>query len=98
MTTENFVIYNPVNMHVLRSATGNEAKRISQRSAKRILTVAIKNGRAQEGEYVIDTMGAYEAEDTMVEVKNLMTGAPVQIRKSERGGCCDPSTERYWSM
>lgn len=96
--SDNFVVYNPVTMYILKGANGNEAKRVSSRSAKRILTVAIKNGRAKEGEYVIDTMEAYEAEDGMVEVKSLMTGAPVQIRKSERGGCCDPSTERYWSM
>jgi len=96
--TDNFVVYNPVNMHVLRTATGDEAKRLSSRSAKRVLTVAIKKGRVQEGEYVIDTMEAYDAEDGMVEVKNLMNGSPVMIRKSERGGCCDPSTERYWSM
>lgn len=96
--TNNFVVYNPVNMHILKGSNGNEAKRVSSRSAKRILNTAIKKGRVQEGEYVIDTVEAYEAEDGMVEVKSLMTGAPVMIRKSERGGCCDPSTERYWSM
>ena len=40
----------------------------------------------------------YENVDKTVTVKNLMSGKPVQIRASERGGCCDPSTERYWSM
>jgi hypothetical protein len=34
----------------------------------------------------------------MVEVKNLMTGLPVLIRKDAVGGCTDPSTERYWTM
>jgi hypothetical protein len=34
----------------------------------------------------------------LVPVKNLLTGTTVMIRKSERGGCCDPSTERYHSM
>lgn len=33
-----------------------------------------------------------------VTVKNLMTGLPVEIRLSDAGTCCDPSTERYWSM
>jgi len=31
-------------------------------------------------------------------VKSLMTGADVQIRSEDRGGPCDPSMERYWSM
>jgi hypothetical protein len=34
----------------------------------------------------------------MVETKNLMSGETVMIRKSEKGGCCDPAMERYWSM
>lgn len=36
--------------------------------------------------------------DPYVEVKSLMTGQTVMIRKSEKGGCCDPSQERFWSM
>lgn len=31
-------------------------------------------------------------------VKNLMTGKDVEIDYRNRGGCCDPSTERYWTM
>ena len=34
----------------------------------------------------------------LVTVKNLMSGADVEIRRSEQGTCVDPSTERYWSM
>lgn len=34
----------------------------------------------------------------MVTVKNLMTGQDVQIRAEDRGGVCDPSQERYWTM
>jgi len=36
--------------------------------------------------------------DYEVETKNLMSGKTIKIRKSDEGGCCDPSTERYWSM
>jgi hypothetical protein len=36
--------------------------------------------------------------DWQVPVKNLMTGELVSIRRAERGGPCDPSLERYWSM
>ena len=34
----------------------------------------------------------------MVKVKNLMTGTEVEIRTEDVGSCCDPSTERYWTM
>ena len=36
--------------------------------------------------------------DHDIQVKNLMNGALVTIKASERGSCCDPSTEVYWSM
>jgi hypothetical protein len=36
--------------------------------------------------------------DRKVKVENLLTGKPVEINESDRGGVCDPSTERYWSM
>ena len=39
-----------------------------------------------------------EKVDYEVEVKNLMSDKVVKIRRSEVGGPCDPSTERYWSM
>lgn len=31
-------------------------------------------------------------------VKSLMSGQMVEIPYEDRGGPCDPSTERYWSM
>lgn len=34
----------------------------------------------------------------MVTVINIMSGKECQIRASEQGGCCDPSTERYHCM
>jgi hypothetical protein len=30
--------------------------------------------------------------------KSLMTGQEVTIRAEDRGTCCDPSQERFWSM
>ena len=36
--------------------------------------------------------------NTMVAVTSLRTGKKVGIRRIDRGTCCDPSTERYWSM
>ena len=34
----------------------------------------------------------------VVIVKNLMTGKDVTIRAEDRGGVCDPSQERFWTM
>jgi hypothetical protein len=39
-----------------------------------------------------------EVNPTNVVVKNLMSGEDVTIRAEDRGGPCDPSMERYWSM
>lgn len=39
-----------------------------------------------------------EFEPLTAMVKNLMTGQVVEIAYEDRGGACDPSTERYWSM
>jgi len=40
----------------------------------------------------------FDVQPRYVTVRNLMTGQDVQIEASERGGPCDPSTERYWTM
>jgi len=40
----------------------------------------------------------FDVQERYATVRNLMTGAMVQIDASERGGPCDPSMERYWSM
>lgn len=50
------------------------------------------------GGHVAMSLDAFNEQDEMVEVRNLMSGNPVMIRKSDRGTCVDPSTERYWSM
>jgi uncharacterized protein (UPF0179 family) len=36
--------------------------------------------------------------DALVDVKNYMTGATVQIRRKDRGTVCDPSREIHWTM
>jgi hypothetical protein len=45
---------------------------------------------------------AQEAHDLfhnhIVVVKSLMTGQDVEIRSVDKGGPCDPSMERFWSM
>ena len=39
-----------------------------------------------------------EVKKSWTTVRNMMTGNPVQIREEDRGGVCDPSQERFWSM
>jgi hypothetical protein len=40
---------------------------------------------------------AAEKKPKMKKVKNLMTGKQIEIRE-DTPYCCDPSTERYWTM
>lgn len=40
----------------------------------------------------------FAKEEPMVETRNLMSGKTCMIKASSAGGCCDPSTERYWAM
>lgn len=40
----------------------------------------------------------YQKLNVEVEVINCLSGKPVMIKKSQRGGCCDPSMELYHSM
>ena len=84
----------------------------SMRGAKAALTRARKSGSMKYmtsfgyGRMKADrvakldvcTPSEFAALDYEVEVRNLMSGKMVKIAKSEEGGCCDPSTERYWSM
>lgn len=60
------------------------------------------NTRFKRGDLVVMSASEYmrrlDEIDPHVEVKNLMSGKPVLIRKSDVGTCCDPSTETYWSM
>lgn len=44
------------------------------------------------------TPETFHAGDDEVEVTSMMNGAKVKIRRSDVGSCCDPSTERYWTM
>jgi hypothetical protein len=40
----------------------------------------------------------FDVQERYSTVRSLMTGEEVQIEASERGGPCDPSMERYWTM
>jgi hypothetical protein len=47
---------------------------------------------------VIDTEEKNRRGSEEVVVQNLMSGKDITITRAVQGTCCDPSTERYWSM
>lgn len=78
-------------------------------AAKAALTKGRRRGHAHFGIRVydlkaLDTMAVctrnyFDSKiDYDVVVQSLMSGKDVTIKRSEAGGCTDPSTERYWSM
>jgi hypothetical protein len=100
------VIYDTVNTHIIKRYKTLAA-------AKAALTRASNTGSMRYmASFGYGRMGADRIEnlcactmdyfddrvDYMVEVKNLMSGKTIKIRRSAQGGCTDPSTERYWSM
>ena len=93
-----FLVYNLRNHHIYKSGFSTLS------AAKRSATCAHKKNRKKLYQHLdeyyqaCDEMYFYKHIDKMVTVPNLMSGKPVEIRESEAGGCCDPSTERYWSM
>lgn len=91
-----FVIYHAKNKFLMQTRNGSHFA--MERTAKAVLTKAIKAGKAKEGEYIVASADDWHKADEMVTVTNILTGKEVQIRASERGGCCDPSTERYHCM
>lgn len=68
----------------------------SERAAK--ISLAAKNRKAGYAAYKVISEEERRKTDKLVIVHNLMSGKPVEIRESDVGSCCDPSTERYWSM
>ena len=98
------VIYTP-SMHIVKryatSAAAKGALSRAKRTGRMVRETSFGKGRfkAEEiAELKVATAEEFAAMDTLVTVKSLMSGDEVEIRKSEVGGPCDPSTERYWSM
>jgi hypothetical protein len=65
-------------------------------SFRRAQNAAVKTGKL-EPEWRVMPYKEWFLEDKLVTVTSLLTNKPVQIRRSEVGTCCDPSTERFWS-
>lgn len=91
-----FLVYNTVSLHIHATCdTLGGAKRSA---------VAINKRRARaeyprEGTYVTGTRAEYDALDIEVPTYNMLDPERrvIMIRKSLKGGCCDPATETYHS-
>lgn len=78
------------------------------KSGERLVSTTVWEGRDEEGMkrecaelfslYPASKGYRFEYDPTYCVVKNLMSGEDVTIRAEDRGGPCDPSMERYWSM
>lgn len=63
------------------------------------ISLAAWNRRSGGSNYSIMEEGEFDRlYNKKVAVKSIMTGKDVYINQQDRGGVCDPSTERYWSM
>lgn len=92
-----FVIYKPETHRIYKFPNGNQAIFEQERTAKGQLT-KLRNAGVLNDNWVVEPYDTWAKNEPMITVKSLMNNKDVQIRKSEVGGCCDPSTERYWSM
>jgi hypothetical protein len=54
--------------------------------------------RLDPTEWEVMSFEYFRDNEPFVTVKNMMSGKDVVLRQSDVGGCCDPSTETYWSM
>lgn len=86
-----YVVFHTANPHAdkryFKSAAG----------AKRSATCSNRNAGRKVYEVLQETLFMVKYPVGMKTVKNLMTGQDIQIPE-DTPYCCDPSTERYWSM
>lgn len=92
-----YVIYNTESFRIFKFPHGGSAIFEQERTAKGQLT-KLRNAGVLNDNWKVESYDNWAKNEPMVAVKSLMNGKDVQIRKSEVGGCCDPSTERYWTM
>jgi hypothetical protein len=102
----NYVVYNRKTKHVYgvyptaggaNAAVTRAQNRVGDGKTARIAGTVVRACYVEDLD--VATAGDFRKNiDKMVTVRSLMTGAEVQLRESEVGGPCDPSTERYWSM
>lgn len=84
-----FVVYHKASTQILKIFN-------VESSAKRSATCMNRN--AGDVKYTYADRDTYESRTvTRKKVKNLMTGAEIEI-PSNTPRCCDPSSETYWSL
>lgn len=85
-----FVVYDVQSIRILKHIK-------TEGAAKRSMAAFTKKGRAV----------AYCTQEVYDNHINVMTTTysmmdperkPIAIRMADKGGCCDPATETYWSM
>ncbi len=89
-----YVIYNVNTTYLLNDKTYSSIS-----TARSALTRALNKGwihERSEWEIAESTTFRYNIEKTKI-VKNLLSGAEIAIPVNTPH-CCDPSTERYWTM
>ncbi len=89
-----WVVYHITSAHI-EAEYGNES------AAKRLTTRKNNKCVGELVDYAYTTKEVYnETVDVMVPTTNMLgeKGNVVMIRKSQKGGCCDPATERYHCM
>lgn len=63
------------------------------------ISLAAWNRRSSGSNYsIMEEDEFHRVYNKMIPTINLMTGKEVMIRQQDKGGPCDPATERYWSM
>ena len=86
-----YIVFHTANPHAdkryFKSAAG----------AKRSATCSNRNAGKNVYRVLEETLFLLAYPVGMKTVKNLMTGNDIQIPE-DTPYCCDPSTERYWSM
>lgn len=99
-----FVIYHKSTFK--RLSLGRQESFPTERVAKGILTKYLNRTHGQlaaafRKDYTVASYDAWVAADPLVEtfsIHDLKKEKPVMIRQSEKGGCTDVGTERYWTM
>lgn len=94
-----YLAYNAESLHIIAHCE-------TLAGAKRSATRAMKRCRMSENVYiqnisvVAGTVEEYNAADIEVDTYSMLdpNRTPIKIKKSKKGGCCDPATERYHCM
>lgn len=85
-----WVIYDTQTIRVLKTSE-------SHAGAKRSMAAFLKKGRAVA---CVDRQTYDNHINVLTTTFSMMDPdrKPIQIRLADKGGCCDPATETYWSM